>query len=390
MTSWNLPIFWIGVVLLVYTYAGYPLLLSLITLIVRIRPLPRDDYLPTVSVLISARNEEKDIGWKVAETLSWNYPPEKLEVLVASDASEDRTDEIVSGIQDARLTLIRMECRGGKGRALNRLVQHARGEILFFTDANAHIKAQCLRQLVRCLSDERVGCVTGRTRATRETDDHAISIGARAYLGYESLINSLEDRLGSVLACDGAIFCIRRYLYTPVLPELANDLELPLRIRHAGYWTRYEPRASVLERDTESPAQEFARRRRIAAQGVLAVCKLRGKLVGGRGWQLLSHKILRYLTPIPLFLVFTTTLCLATRPLFAALLGLQICFYSLAVCGLISTLRRRAAGPLLSVPFYIIFGSVGSFMGMLDACRGRRFDTWEIATLSRGEGQAPR
>jgi cellulose synthase/poly-beta-1,6-N-acetylglucosamine synthase-like glycosyltransferase len=384
MTGWNLPIFWIAVGLLVYTYAGYPLLLSLITLIVRIRPLPRDDYLPTVSVLISARNEQKDIGWKVAETVGWNYPPDNLEVLVASDASEDRTDEIVAGIQDPRLTLIRMEHRSGKGRALNRLAQRARGDVLFFTDANAHIPSDCLRRMVRHLADPRVGCVTGGTRFDRGADSNTIESGAGAYLGYESLINRLEDRLGSVLACDGAIFCIRRSLFVPVLPELANDLELPLRIRHAGYWTRYEPQAFVLERETESPLQEFARRRRIAAQGVLALWKLRETLGTWGGWQLFSHKILRYLTPVPFFLLLASTVSMVARPLFAVLLGLQIIFYALAACGFISTLRRKTAGPVFSIPFYIVFGSLGSFVGILDACRGRRFDVWEIATLSRG------
>ena len=381
----TLLLFWTGVAWLAYTYAGYPLLLGLITLMIRIRPVARDDYLPTVSVLISARNEQDDIGWKIAETLSWNYPPDKLQVLVASDASEDRTDEIVSGIRDSRLTLIRMERRGGKGRALNRLVQQAQGEVLFFTDANAHIPSHCLRRLVRHLADERVGCVTGRTSYIRGADDNAISNGAVAYFGYESLVNGLEDKLGSVLACDGAIFCMRRSLYTPVLPELANDLELPLRIRQSGYWTRFEPQAFVLERDTESPSQEFARRRRIAAQGALAFWKLRDTLSGWRGWQLVSHKFLRYLTPVPLFLVFISTAALAERPAFAAFLGLQIVFYSLAVGGAISMMRRRAAGRLLSVPYYIVFGSLGSFVGILDACRGRRFDIWEIATLSRGE-----
>ena len=136
MTDLALAAFWTGVLWVAYTYAGYPILLWLIGLLSRVRPESREGFLPSVSVLISARNEEQDIGWKVAETLAWDYPPERLDVLVASDASEDRTDEIVQAIEDPHVTLVRMEKRGGKGRALNRLAELAHGELLFFTDAN--------------------------------------------------------------------------------------------------------------------------------------------------------------------------------------------------------------------------------------------------------------
>jgi len=382
--DWKLLILWIGIAWLAYTYVGYPLLLVLITRFRRIHSRSREDYLPTVSVLIAARNEQNDIGWKIVETLGWDYPSAKLEVLVASDASVDRTDEIVNGIQDPRVKLIRMERRGGKGRALNRLAHEASGVVLFFTDANAHIPSHCIRRMVRHLADERVGCVTGRTSSGHGTEYNVIGSGAGAYFGYESRINSLEDKLGSVLNCDGAIFCMRRSLYIPVTPDLANDLELPLRVRHAGYWTLYEPEAYVLERDTESPGEEFARRRRIAAQGALACWKLRETLRGWRGLQFLSHKLFRYLTPVPLFLIFATSLLLASRPLFAALLSVQIAFYLLAAVGFAATSRAKMTSRVFSIPFYVVFGSIGALMGIVDACTGRRFDIWNIATQSRG------
>src|SRR6516164_3161604 len=138
-------LFWIGVLWIGYVYVAYPLILALLGKIQRVHPIIKDDFLPTVSVLISARNEEKDIGWKVTETLEWDYPRDRLEVLVASDASEDRTDEILLGIEDSRLKPVRMEHRGGKCVALNHLAQLAQGELLFFTDANAHIPARCLK-----------------------------------------------------------------------------------------------------------------------------------------------------------------------------------------------------------------------------------------------------
>src|SRR5437762_7161484 len=129
---------------------------------------------------------------------------------------------------------IRLEPRGGKIRALNHLVTIARGDILFFTDANASIGPTSLRRMVRHFADPRVGCVTGDSYVIE--DDSVIAGGAGSYWDYERIIKSLESRLGTVLVCDGAIFCLRRELYSPCRPELANDLELPLLAAHRGYW----------------------------------------------------------------------------------------------------------------------------------------------------------
>jgi cellulose synthase/poly-beta-1,6-N-acetylglucosamine synthase-like glycosyltransferase len=376
-------LFWIGVAWLGYVYVGYPFILAVLALVHRVRPVMRDDFLPTVSVLIAVHNEERDIGWKVNETLRWEYPSERLEVLVASDASEDRTDEIVQSTKDPRLTFVRMEARGGKGAALNRLAELAQGELLFFTDANAHIGAHCLKRLVRHFADERVGCVTGMTSGEPHTD-LVVGSGDRLYLGYETAISHLESQLGSVLVCDGAIFCIRRSLFQPVSPELANDLELPMRIGHAGYWVLYEPTAKVIENETNSLGEEFTRRRRICAQGVLAMWKLRRTLRGLRGWQFVSHKFLRWLTLIPLVLLLVSSVPHKGGPVFLLLLSLQLLFYLLALVGLLLTLVGRRANRLVSGPLFILLGSAGALAGVVDACLGRRFAVWEVSKLSRG------
>jgi cellulose synthase/poly-beta-1,6-N-acetylglucosamine synthase-like glycosyltransferase len=376
-------LFWIGVAWLGYVYAGYPFILAVLALVRRVRPVMRDDAWSTVSVLIAAHNEERDIGWKVEETLRWDYPSDRLEVLVASDASEDRTDEIVQRIKDPRLTFVRMEKRGGKNRALNRLVQRAQGEVLFFTDANAHIGADCLRRLVRHFADARVGCVTGDTHFWHD-DGAVVSKGAGVYSGYESTLRHLESEIGSVLACDGAIFCIRRSLFVPLYPELANDLELPLRVGHAGYWTRHEPGAKVLEKDTRSPWESFRQRRRISGQGMLAMWKLRRVFSRLSGWQFLSRKLLRWLTLVPLALVTASALALSGKPVYAAISVLLVAFYGLALVGLVLALSDRSAGRLVCVPFYVLLGSLSTFAGVVDACLGRRFAVWEIPKLSRG------
>jgi cellulose synthase/poly-beta-1,6-N-acetylglucosamine synthase-like glycosyltransferase len=369
--------FWIGAVWLGYVYFGYPLVLAFIAYSRRIRPDARDDYWPRVSVLISARNEVRDIGWKVAETLNWDYPGE-LEVLVASDASNDGTDNVLAAVADARLRWIRTDRRGGKARALNRLAELATGELLFFTDANAHIQPQCLRKMVRHFADPRVGCVTGDTGAV-PWQEGALGAGAGAYWGYETFVKRMENRLGSVLVCDGAIFMMRRSLFTPLIPDLANDLESPLRVAAAGYWTLHEPGAIVLEHETTSGSQEIGRRRRIVAQGALGMWRMWSSLSGMRKFQFVSHKFLRWLGLAPMVMVLAGAPAL---PVPGAVL-LPVVFCLLALTGAIT----KSAAPWFSIPFYVVLGSWGAILGLVDSVRGRRYDVWDIPTLSRGVGE---
>ena len=381
-------LFCLGVAWLGYVYLGYPVLVAVLGLIRPVRPKMgrdlEDDELPTVTVLLAARNEERDIGWKLQQTLSWDYPRDRLDLLVVSDASTDRTDAVISEVDDPRVRFVRLEQRSGKNAALNEVAQRATGELLFFTDANSSIEARALRRLVHHFADSRVGCVTGEMD---EVADSAIGTGARTYWGYESIVKTLESRIGSVLVCVGSIFCIRRALFSPVHADTANDLELPLYIGHAGYWLRYEPTARSMEPAAGSAREEFARRRRICAQGALGMWRLRHTLRGLRGWQFVSRKLLRWLVLVPMGLILVSSAAgaaLASSGLFLSLLALQAACYLVALVGWLLARRGRQGGRLLSVPFYIVLVALAGFMGVLDACRGRRFHVWEVAKLSRG------
>jgi poly-beta-1,6-N-acetyl-D-glucosamine synthase len=378
----GLALVWIG-----YVYVGYPLFLCLIAWFRRFTPNNRGDSTPSVSVLISARNEEKDIDWKIRETLSWNYPAGKLEVLVASDASEDHTDQILAKIADSRLTAIRMERRMGKNRALNRLAQQATGDLLFFSDANSHIGCECLRKMVRHFADPIVGCVTG-VEQTVDGEGPAVVCGTRAYLGYESFVARLESRIGSVLVCDGAIFCIRRNLFSPLQPDVANDLELPLRVGAHGYALLFEPSARAFEKSTASPREEFSRKRRIAAQGILGFWRLRKALSGIRSWQFLSRKLLRWLVPIPLTILLITSAALAHNEFFRVCLALQLAAYAAALtAAVLESLGLRAVKPI-SICSYFVLVHTAAMVGVVEACLGKRFAVWEAASESRGRNRA--
>lgn len=376
-----LLLFCVGVGWIAYVYAGYPLLLALAAGLRRVRPTCRPDTFPVVSVLLAARNEERDIAWKLRQTLDWDYPAGRLEVLVASDASTDGTDTLIASIRDPRLQFVRLEQRLGKNAALNELAQRATGQLLFFTDANSSIRPGALRRMVAHFGDPRVGCVTGEMD---EVADSAIGAGARTYWGYEALVKSLENRIGSVLVCVGSIFCIRRELFQPLHPDTANDLELPLRIGHAGYWLRYEPAARSTEPAAGSPREEFARRRRICAQGLLGMWRLRSTLGGLRGWQFVTRKFLRWIVVVPMALILVSSFALASNAMFRTVLGLQAAFYAAAMVGWVLARAGRKPVRFISVPFYIVLVALAGLMGALDACRGRRFHVWEVAALSRG------
>jgi biofilm PGA synthesis N-glycosyltransferase PgaC len=376
-------LFWLSAAWVSYVWIGYPLVLAALSLVRRFRSVTADDYYPTVSVLIAARNEQKDIGWKLEQTLAWDYPPDRLEVLVGSDASTDGTDEAIKLVCDSRLRYARNQERAGKSITLNRLARLAHGEILFFTDANTHIGPQCLRMIVRHFADLRVGCVTGMECNVTSPETSTITTGSNAYLEYESTLDTLESKLGSVLVCDGSVYCIRRSLFTDLDPDLANDLEHPVRIGNAGAAILFEPRARSLERCSSSAKEEFARRRRIAAQGALAMWRLRHELHGLRLWQFVSRKFLRWLTLLPLAIALITSFHLRRQHLFTPLFTVQVALYAVALMGIWQRGKSRASG-LLSVPFVFMLANTAVFLGVLDACRQKKFATWNIAELSRG------
>jgi biofilm PGA synthesis N-glycosyltransferase PgaC len=376
-------VFWIGIGWLLYVYAGYPFFLWLLSWFRRIHPVT-GGALPTVTVLVAARNEEKDIEWKVRQTLQWDYPAEKLQILVASDASEDRTDELLQSIHDPRFSFVRMPERVGKNSALNRLARLATSDLLFFTDANSDIDARCLRRVVQHFADERVGCVTGVEENSSGDEAAALSTGGSAYLNYESGVNKLESNLGSVLVCDGSIFCIRRLLYSDLRPELANDLELPLRIGRTGSWILFEPSARSHEHATLCAREEFSRRKRICGQGIVGMWALRKQLTGLRAWQFLSRKLLRWFSLAPMVMISVASVALRGDRWFAGLLALQFIFFALALIGWLAIWQGKKPGRLIALPFYFLLVNVAAVKGIVEALLGRRFAVWDIAHLSRG------
>jgi cellulose synthase/poly-beta-1,6-N-acetylglucosamine synthase-like glycosyltransferase len=267
---------------------------------------------------------------------------------------------------------------------LSRLNELARCELLFFSDANSHIESTSLRRMVSHFADPRVGCVTGIECTLREGNDSAIATGTRASLGYESLINALESRIGCVLVADGSIFCVRRSLFGALQADLANDFELPARIGAAGYAILFDPLIVSFEKATSSPREEFNRKRRICGQGILGFWRLRHCFRGLRAWQLLSRKFLRWIGVIPLAFILLANVLLVLHPFYALALTLQVIFYGLAVAGWVAAARRRQPAGATTFPFFFVIVNFAAITGLIEAVLGKRFGVWERAAHSRG------
>lgn len=335
--------------LLLYAYAVYPALLWLLNLLPR-RAQPDPDEptrWPDVSVVISAYNEEPVIAQRMQNLLELEYPRERLEILVGSDGSEDRTCEIVRAYEGQRVGLVAFRQRRGKAAVLNDLVPRARGELIVLTDANTFFHREAVRELVRALWRHPSACaVVGRVdfRSSPETGNLD-----GAYWRYETWIKTLESRFGCVLGANGAIYAFRRDRY-PTLPPgtIGDDFLIPMLMRmRSGGQVFFIPTARAWERSPERVRDEFRRRVRIGAADLQALIWTWPLLLPWNGMLAVayfSHKVLRWLGPWLMLLGFAANLLLLGSPFFKLLLAGQIVFCAL---GLSAALVHRV--PILGV-----------------------------------------
>jgi poly-beta-1,6-N-acetyl-D-glucosamine synthase len=301
-------VFWLAVLGVVYVYAGYPVLLWLWNRR-HPRPVSRGPYLPTVSVVISARNEEIAIGPKLANTLALDYPPSKLEVIVVSDGSTDRTEELVKAVADDRITLIVLPEHRGKAEALNAGVDAAQGDIVVFADARQRFEPSAIRALVANFSDLSVGAVGGELHLGADAAGPARFVGL--YWTYEKLLRRLESGIGSTLGATGAIYAIRRGLFQPLTPgTILDDFVVPMRIVAAGYRTVFEPAARAYDLAASRVGDEFSRKVRTLAGNYQAFGLCPGLFRPSRNRvfvQFVSHKVGRLVVPFLLATAFLTS-----------------------------------------------------------------------------------
>jgi cellulose synthase/poly-beta-1,6-N-acetylglucosamine synthase-like glycosyltransferase len=385
-------LFAIATFLLLYTYLGYPALLYVLAkLFPRIHS-HSNSFLPKVTFIISARNEERIISEKLHNTLALNYPADRLRIIVVSDMSTDNTDQIVRSFEADNILLLRSEKRRGKTSGINQAMQLVTSDIVVFSDANAFYDAGALRKLVRHFADPGIGYVVGHARYEKNTRSSAAQ-SEITYWDIEVLIKKWESSFSSVVGGDGAIYGIRSELYEPLQESDINDFVNPLQIVEKGYRGVFDPEAWCTEHAANQYEREFGRKLRIVNRsfnGLLRVPRAANPFVSGRfSWQLISHKALRWFAPFIIGLHFLTALTLVPEALPIACLILYGFAAFMALVGW-SWSRHSTPPGMFSIPYYFALVNLASALGILlrlggtvitvwDTVRERQSPTYQIA-----------
>lgn len=378
----SLIIFWVAVILIVYTYIGFPLGVVLRGLFWG-RPYEHDEptTAPSVSIVISAYNEASSIGAKLENILSMEYPRECLEVIIASDGSTDGTDAIVQQYKEHGVKLLSLP-RVGKAAALNTAVNAASGDILVFSDANSMYKTDAIKQLVRPFGDPKVGGVAGNQIYRTEGSGGSSSDGERAYWNFDRMLKKFQGKSGNTLAATGAIYAIRRSLFGPIPDGVSDDLFTSTGIIAQGQRLVFAPEAIAYEPVAATSQVEFGRKVRVIMRSWKAF-GFRRELFNPVRYkfyavQLFSHKILRYLVVFPLLALFLVSPFLWKAGFLyqMATLG-QVAFYGCALLGWRLNGTRFGRKKIFTIPFYFCMVNAASLIAIINVLRGRQIKHWE-------------
>ena len=373
MTTLSMLVFFVSAGVIIYSYAIYPLLLALVP-VDRREQLPEPAEWPAISVLISVYNEEKHIVQRIENLLALDYPRDKFEILIGSDGSTDRTNELVRRFSDPRVQLHEFDQRSGKPSMLNRLIPRTRGELLVFSDANALFAPDAVRKLARHFPDPRIGGVCGRLLfhgETSETDEGP-------YWKLETYLKTRESALDSCLGANGAIYAIRKSCW-PGIPDntFVDDFVIGMRVREQAVRVVYDREAVATEELPQSVGHEMTRRIRIGAGDFQALFLCWRSLLPWRGFHSLafwSHKVLRWLAPFFMVAALISNIALLPCPLFMVLLALQLAFYILAIVG---ALRRGRKIVLFSAPHYFVTINLALLLGFFRFIMGTQQAAWK-------------
>jgi len=373
-------VFWTLVAVVAYGYAGYPLVAAVAGRILD-RRVRKGPCTPLVSVVIAAHDEEEDIVPRVRNALASAYPPDRLEVVVASDGSSDRTVALASAIDPDRVQVLDLP-RVGKAAALAEGAARARGEILVFSDANTMFRPDAVALLARNFHDPDVGGVAGRVGYVVAADAESSGRGEDLYWRYDTWIKGLESRTGSIVSAHGGMYAIRRALFRPVEdPAVTDDFAISTAVVDQGMRLVFEPDAVGWERTMSRSGQEFRRRVRLMTRGLQGVL-LRRRLLdpfrhGFYAVALGSRKLLRRLLPLAFPPLLGAALLLAPGSAFyGALAWCGAAIVALALAGWALRGTRLGKLPPFYVPFYFFLANAASVLALLNVLKGNRIERW--------------
>jgi glycosyltransferase involved in cell wall biosynthesis len=334
----------------------------------------RRDVRPSVSFVVTVHNEERRIGAKLENTLRQDYPRDRLEVLVASDGSTDRTDEIVRSLEPAGVRLVRVPERGGKEAAQRRAIAAARGEILVFSDAATMLAPDGVARIVRNFADSTVGCASS---VDRVVDRDGRPSGEGLYVRYEMLLRRLETRVGSVVGLSGSFFAARREVCADWPSGVPSDfVVVPAAVRRGLRGVLDEDSVGYYPVVSEDQ-RELQRKVRTVLRGITAIARNADMLnpvrYGAFSLQLWSHKVGRWLVPLAQVVALATNIPLLGRPLYDVLFALQLAFYAAAAVGLAGV---WPGARLIKLPAFLVLANVSIAIAWYRFLRGQRVNVW--------------
>ncbi|MFH1763285.1 MAG: glycosyltransferase [Gemmatimonadota bacterium] len=367
----------------VYAYLGYPALLWALGLVTRRRleGIREDVQWPLVSITACVYNEEHQIDGLIKSLLALDYPKDRIQILIISDASTDRTDEIVRGYADQGVDLLRLGERGGKTKAENAAVRHLRGEIVINTDASIRVASNAIKPLVATFADPEVGLASGRDVSV-SAGEKGGNFGESSYVGYEMAIRDLETRVSGIVGASGCFYAIRPKLHRTLVPEsLSRDFAAALHTREQGFRAVSVPGAVSQVPRTSSLHQEYRRKVRTITRGMETLYFKKALLnpfrFGLFSWMLLSHKVFRWLVPWAAFAgLLGVAILSASQGWARVVLAGSVLFLGLAWIG-----WRRGEDPRLpkifAVPAFLVAGNLAVVHATKRVLRGDRNPVWE-------------
>ena len=372
--TWKI-VFWTSLACVFYAYAGYPLMLLAISAF-RKRPVRKGVITPPVSFIITACNEEQRIGGKIENTLAQDYPADKMEIIVASDCSTDRTDEIAASYRDRGVMLVRAPEGKGKENAQKSAVRASSGEILIFSDAATILRPDGVSDIVKNFHDTTVGCVSSVDRFIGR-DGRASGEGA--YVRYEMFLRSLESEVNTLIGLSGSFFAARRQVCRDWAADLQSDFNTLLNSVRMGLRGVSDPESEGFYRDLANEKKEFERKVRTVVRGITVFMKslplLNPFRYGLFSWQLLSHKLCRWLVPFALLLALIgNALIISDSPLYLYSFLCQAVFYTVALGGIWSGLFTKTG--LLKIPAFFILVNLSILSAWYRYARGERMVSW--------------
>jgi cellulose synthase/poly-beta-1,6-N-acetylglucosamine synthase-like glycosyltransferase len=370
-------VFWLCAGALLWTHVGYPLAAAVLARVAP-RRVRKAAFEPSVALVVAAHNEQEVIARRIENLLELDYPPERLEIVVASDGSTDRTNEIVEefSARDARVRLVRCP-RGGKVAAQDFAVRLTSGEILAFSDANATWQPDALRRLVESFADPEIAYVCGQLRLQKADGTNREG----AYWRYELWLRKQESQLGSITGGNGAIYAVRRADYIEVDPRFGHDLSLPYKLAHRRRRAVYEPRAVAFEKPSRDLEDEYRRKVRMFEHGWLMV--LSGRFFRGGGpvylAELVSHRLLRYASGILHIVLLAVSFALVRHGLvYEVALSAQVAWLALAAAG-----RLKLPIPGAALVYYYFLVTWATVVSLVRYFRFGVPAVWEKAPGTR-------